>query len=99
MKNTLTKDTPWFCFDGDNYEYFATEEEAVTASETAIQYYLDESWDECVENVLVGKITRKSTQTNVVQRPDEIDEEDCDGQGEYWPSNCEYKCDYEALPL
>ena len=54
-------DKPWFCFDGDDYEYFATEAEAITAAEAAIQYFLDESWSEEVENIKVGKVTRIAT--------------------------------------
>lgn len=99
--NSPSIKNPWFCFDGDDYEYFSTEEEAIEASKSAIQFYLDETWDECVENVQVGKVTGITRQINVVQRPDdeELDEEGCDGQGEYWPEEIAYKCDYKVLPL
>lgn len=92
-------DKPWFCFDGDDYEYFATEAEAITAAEAAIQYFLDESWSEEVENIKVGKVTRIATKTNVVERPDELDEEGCDGTGQYWPDHISHCCDYEPLPM
>lgn len=94
-----TVDKPWFCFDGDQSEYFATEEEAIKASEDAIQYFLDDSWDEQVESVQVGKVTRATYQTNREDRPETVDEEGVAVDGSYWDPECEYKCDYEALPL
>ena len=94
---TLTK--PWFCFDGDESEYFATEQEAIDASEMAIMYYLDDTWDASVENVQVGKITAISTKLDVEERPDTVDAEGIAGDGSYWPAECIYKCDYKALPL
>ncbi|EGR2744203.1 hypothetical protein MYC06_004732 [Vibrio parahaemolyticus] len=99
--NSPTVETPWFCFDGDDYEYFSTEEEAIEASKSAIQFYLDETWDECVENVQVGKVTGIARKINIEQRPDdeELDEEGCDGQGGYWPDEIAYKCDYKVLSL
>ncbi|MCC2521043.1 hypothetical protein [Vibrio coralliilyticus] len=98
---TPTTDKPWFCFDGDQSEYFATEDEALEASKKAIRYYLDEAWDEQVNQVQVGKITHTTKQTNVTNRPsdEELDEELVDGSGEYWPEEILYKCNYEALPL
>ena len=94
-----TKNKPWFCFDGDESEYFATEKEALEASKEAIQYYLNECWDEQVETVQVGKTTHISTKANITERPDTCDEEGVAGDGEYWPYECEFKCDYEAIPL
>ncbi len=102
MKRQLnpTAEKPFFCFDGDEHEYFATEEEALKASEAAIAYYLDEFWDEQVNSVMVGKVTHLSTQTNVRNRPDDedLDEEGIDGSGDYWGDEA-YKCDYVALLL
>lgn len=96
-----SKDKPWFCFDGDDYEYFATENDAIEASKVAISYFLDESWDESVLNVMVGKVTKTAEKINVVERPDEseISEEGLDNNGVYWDDSWEYICDYKATPL
>lgn len=94
-----TQEKPWFCFDGDDFEYFATQEEALEASVKAIEFYCDEGWDEAVNNVLVGKATHTAQQTKIVMRPDNIDEEGLDEQGEEWLSHISYKCSYEALLL
>ena len=75
MPKTLSKDRPWFCFDGDDYEYFKTEDEALEASIAAIEYYLDDSWDDCVENVLVGKVTAVATEVDRESRPDDVNDE------------------------
>lgn len=29
----------------------------------------------------------------------ELDEEGCDGEGEYWDSEWEYKCNYKLAPV
>lgn len=98
---TPTAEKPWFCFDGDQNEYFESEKEALEASKAAISYYLDEFWDEQVNSVMVGKITHLSSKANVRDRPDDecLDEELIDGSGEYWPDGCGWKCEYIALPL
>lgn len=102
MKNQLhpTQDKPWFCFDGDEKTYYATEELAVKAAEAAISYYLDEFWDEQVTSVQVGKVTHITSQVDVRPRPDdsEIDEEGCDQNSEYW-GDCDYKCNYVPTPI
>ncbi|PML25115.1 hypothetical protein [Vibrio lentus] len=95
-----TKEKPWYCFDGDQKEYFATEGLALTAANEAIQYYLDEFWDEQVTSVQVGKVTHITKQIEVRKRPDdsEIDEEGCDRNSEYW-GDCDYKCNYVPAPI
>lgn len=102
MKRQLnpTAEKPFFCFDGDEHEYFATEEEALKASEAAIAYYLDEFWDEQVDTVMIGKVTHLATKTNYRKRPEaeELDEEGIDGSGECWGDEA-YKCDYVATLL
>lgn len=97
--HTPSKDKPWFCYDGDEFDYFATEEEALESSKKAIEYFLDETWDECVANVMVGKVTHLATPTNKVSRPNELDEKGLDADGYYWPEHVTHKCDYEPLPL
>ena len=92
---------PWFCFDGDMHHYFETELEALSEAERAIRFYLDESWDESVTDVMVGKVTHTTKRTNVKPRPDdtEIDEHNLDLDGNYWDDNHAYHCSYEALPV
>ncbi len=97
---TPTQDKPWYCFDGDESEYFETEQQALQAAKVAIAYYLDEHWDEQVNTVQVGKVTHIAMQTNVQQRPDELElnEEMVDGSGMYW-GDYSYRCDYEPIAL
>ncbi|MBU2897717.1 hypothetical protein [Vibrio hepatarius] len=98
---TPTPDKPWFCFDGDQSEYFSTKDEALAASKKVISYYLHEFWDEQVNQVQVGKITHMTQKVNVRNRPgdEDLDAELVDGSGEYWPEEMSYKCNYEAVPL
>ena len=96
---TPTIEKPWFCFDGDEQEFFGTEKEAIEASKMAIDYFRDESWGEQVTSVQVGKVTCIAYQTDRENRPDTVDEEGVAGDGSYWVEECEYKCNYKALPL
>lgn len=98
-QRTPTKEKPWFCFDGDEHEYFETEDLATKASQILINHCLDESWDENVHNIFVGKITKVSTQIDYVKRPDVIDEDGMDESGDYWLDEWSYRCNYKILPL
>ncbi|MDK2679256.1 hypothetical protein ABMX64_20045 [Vibrio vulnificus] len=89
---------PWYCFDGDDKTYYETEELAIEAAKDAIVGHLDEFWSEEVGRVQVGKVTQVTIQTDKRERPDDIDEEGCDQNGEYW-GDCDYKCNYITMPL
>lgn len=93
-----SKKFPWFCFDGDQNEYFSTEQEALDASVSAISYYLEDGWDEQVNSVTVGKVTHAAEKLNVISRP-KTDANGFDKDDEHWPEFCNYKCDYECTPL
>ncbi|MFA0157026.1 hypothetical protein [Vibrio sp. 10N.261.46.A3] len=96
-----SKDKPWFCWNGDEFEYFATELEAKEKAESDINYCLDEVWSEEVENIIVGKATLTTQKVNVEARPDDsaLDEDMCDLDGYYWPENITHRCGYEPLPM
>jgi len=99
----LSEDTPYFVFDpeGDGFTYFKDEAERDSYAEDCILEYLEEGWSEEVVNVVSGEITHRATQTNLVQRPDdaELDEDGYDEEGKHWPTEWDYICDYEMLPL
>ena len=92
---------PWFayCSEGGML-FFATEAEAREQAEKYIEDWLDDGWDEQVENVLVGKVTEKATQVNRRERPpeSELDEDGLDEDGNNW-GDFPYCCDYKPRPL
>jgi len=92
----------WFC-DNENEaerECFNTEKEALDKANEWIQSYLDrDGWSEIVDFIHVCKITHSSKECDRQDRPDTIDEEGCDGEGEYWPSNLDYKINYKMKPI
>ncbi|WP_444886013.1 hypothetical protein [Microbulbifer sp. PSTR4-B] len=65
--------------------FFSSEGEAKENAEREIDGYLDESWSEEVEGVLVGKVSLVATRTNVKELPP-------GSEFDYW-------CDYQLLPL
>lgn len=102
-KYTPAKERPYFVHDpqGDGFVFFATEKERDDHAQDCIQAYLDDGWDEEVENVVAGVLTHKATQTDKIERPpdEEIDEDGMDEEGNNWANDFDFICDYKLLPL
>lgn len=93
----------FFIFDAmDGYFiYFKTAEDRDKASDGIIQGYLDDGWDEMVEQVVAGEITHTCAKIDIVVRPpeDEIDEDGHDQDGNYWGEEWDCKCNYTLAPI
>jgi hypothetical protein len=87
----------FFIYDpeGAGFMYFRSAEDRDQASEDVIQQYLDDGWDESVEQVVAGEISHTCQQVNREERPaaEELDEEGYDGEGTYW-GDFDYRCNY-----
>lgn len=92
----------FFIYDphGNGFLYFATAEARDQARNWVIQSYLDDGWDDTVEQVVAGEVTQACQQVGREERPDdsELDENDCAGDGTYW-GDFTYRCNYALLPL
>lgn len=101
--DTPAPDRTFFIYDpeGGGFSYFKSAEARDEAKENIIQSYLDDGWDETVEQVVAGEVTHTCQKINLVPRPpeDQIDEKGCDRDGEYWEPNWDYRCEYDLLPL
>ena len=84
--------------DGEGFIYYRSAEDRDADSQNIIRAYLDDGWDEAVENVVAGEISHTCEKVNVRHRPpeDEIDGEGCDGEGTYW-GEFDYMCNYELV--
>ena len=60
--------------------------------------YLEDVWDEEVENILAGEVTHTTTQINRVEKP-ELNEDGEDKDGTLWPAEWDYMCNYALIPL
>lgn len=91
---------PYFIYDpsGDGFMYFSTESERDSYAESVISEYLDEGWNEEVECVVAGKVTHSTQMVDKEERPDNLDEDTCDTEGNYW-GEFDYKCGYKLLKL
>ena len=93
----------YFLYDpeGDGFELFATEKERDVAATKAIDACCDEGWSECVDQICVGVVTHAATKVNERKRPpeEELDEDGCDDNGDYWDQDFSHICDYKLLPL
>jgi len=102
MHWNFKKDHPYFVLDpeGDGITYFRTIEERDRFASECIAAYLDNgTWNADVTNVVAGVVTHRATETDREDRPAELDEEGCDGEGSYWESDCVYRCNYKLLPV
>lgn len=92
----------FFIYDpeGNGFIYFRSPEERNAHQDMVIQDYLDDGWDESVEQVVAGELTHTVGQVDRTERPpeDQIDEEGCDVEGNYW-GEFSYRCGYALLPL
>ena len=96
----VTPKLDYFVYDSNSgFETFSNETDRNTHAEDCIQGYLDDGWDEEVTTVCSGIITHETIQTDLVKRPDIIDEEGHDGNGDWWDSEWDYKCNYALAPI
>jgi len=106
MTDATRSDTPssthrFFIYDpqGWGFAYYASAEARDAAKDGIIQSYLDDGWDEEVEQVIAGEVTHTCEKVNVEQRPEQVDEDGHAEDGTYWAEEWSYKCDYDLLPL
>jgi hypothetical protein len=102
-KHIPAQDRPYFVHDpeGEGFSFFANEKERDEFADHCIQAYLDDGWDEEVENVVAGVITHVATQTGRLNRPpeEEINLDGEDGEGNDWSHGFDSVCNYKLLPL
>lgn len=84
--------------EGDEMTYYRTPEARDEAAASAIEAYLDESWDDSVEYVAAGEVTHSAQMLDQKERPDDLDEAGCDGEGTYW-GDFEWMGTYTLAPL
>lgn len=72
-----------------------TKEQALIVAKDHINCFLDDSWSEGVDDVMVGKITHVTKMVNKVEKPTDIDEDGYSKSvGIVWNKNWDYMCDY-----
>lgn len=95
-------DKLWFVYCPENgFTYHTTEDEAIEDGADSIREHLDcdNGWSENVDEVIVGKVVLKSTQCEVRRRPEVLDEEGYDEDGQYWDADFDCICNYKLLPI
>lgn len=101
--DTPTPEFRFFIYDpqGDGFSYWSSPEARDKAKENIIQAYLDDGWDDTVEQIVAGEVTHTCQKINVVPRPPEheIDEGGEDLDGMFWDESWSYRCDYDLLPI
>ena len=89
----------YFTYDPENNEFetFATLAEQEKSSKEIIASYLEnnDEWPEEVTGILSGIITQKATKCDVLNRPEKLDNEGYDEDGQYWSEGIDYICNYE----
>ena len=91
----------FFLYDpaGDGFQTFPTVEQRDVAAKVAIESSLvDGYWSDDVLEIVVGQITGRAVKTNIVNRPENLDENSEDEEGEVWDSDMDEKHDVEIMP-
>ena len=53
-----------------------------------------------IEDICAGTIqTHKTVVVDKITRPETLDEDDCDENGEWWDGDCKWKGNYELKPI
>jgi hypothetical protein len=94
-------DYPYWLFDPcwEGMMFFRTEADRDAAAEEAIAGHLDEHWSEEIEHVCCGVVTHFAQCLDKTERPEDLDEENCDGEGSYWPDDMGWRGNYKMEPL
>jgi hypothetical protein len=80
--------------------FYATTEERDRAAEDIIQSHLQEGeWSEDVGDVFAFTVSHKAAQVDVKHPEGELDEDRCDENGDHWPSNVDFLCNYALKSL
>lgn len=88
--------------EGDGMTYYRTAEDRDRAAALAIDACRgdgDEGWDEDgLDGIAAGEVTHVARVTEKKMRPDDLDDEQCDGEGVYW-GDFEWMGNYTMVPL
>lgn len=97
----VAQNVEWFFYDAENgnIEICETKEEALSKAQKAVDFCFDECWSDEVEQICVGTITHRAKQTDLMFKPQKLDEDMFSEDGEHWPEDCESKCDYSIEPV
>lgn len=90
-----------YCPENAEFFCFATAAERDQYSDTVVQAFLDDGWDETVERVVAGELSHTCVQIDRQERPPEheIDDGGNDLDGNFWAEGWDYRCNYELQPM
>lgn len=99
--DTPSQEYRFFIYDpaGWGFKYYRSAADRDACSDAIIQAYLDDGWDEEVENVVAGEVTHTCQKVDVEHRPEKLDDEGHDADGGYWAPEWDYKCNYDLVPI
>jgi hypothetical protein len=93
----------YFVYDPTYHQFdtYPTPEDQMKAAEDIISDCIEDSgeWGGDVTSVVCGIITHRATECDKKLRPENLDE-GYDEEGQFWPDDIEYICDYkmEKIP-
>lgn len=99
---TLKTEFKFWLYDPNGWgmRYFKSEEERNTAVKGLIDsYYSDDGWEEEVLEISAGEVTHIIQEINRIDRPEVLDENDYDEDGNYWNSDWDSLVNYELRPI
>lgn len=86
--------------EGSGLTFWKTAQERDEYAKDEIRTYLDDGeWSDEVERVFAGNVTAVVRPCNVKERPEQLDEDGYDEDGDHWEHGVDYRCDYALASL
>lgn len=82
----------------NEFETFETEAEQEEYAAKRIESYKGDEWDEAVEDIVCGIITKVTKQININNRPAQL-VDGYDKHGFCWPDGITSICDYDIVEI
>ncbi len=79
--------------------YATTEERDIEAKDVIEEHLQEGEWSEDVGDVFAFIVTHKAAQVDVKHPDGELDEDRCDENGDHWPSDVDFVCNYALKSL
>ncbi len=84
------------------HTYYKCVEDRDEEAAKEIRMYLDDGyWMEDIDDCYAGEVivTHRVQKTDVIKRPDDVDEDGVDGDGNWWDSEWQEMCDYGLVEV
>jgi hypothetical protein len=85
--------------EGNGMTYYRTASDRDEHAKEVIAGYLQDGWSEETEHICAGEVTHIAQVLDKTMRPDDLDEDGIDGEGNYWEDDMAWRGNYTLEPI